>query len=863
MRVTFSIDFDGGCWPGALGGEAAAFGEAWIGPGGLLGLLETSLGLRGPTEAPVLRVAGLIPAVQTIEGFWSESAAHNPLAAARTLLAWRDALWMCGWRGQPLRPRLEALAQVTAEAAPGFPDRLVAVHGALLERPAEIESLALCEPRDQLAPLWQKVVAALESHGTEISSCAMEPAVALGDLAAVRARGFDAEADGSLQLLRPYGPQAAAEEVAVWLAAHDDLAGTVIIGGDPLLDAALERHGLPTLGASSNAPTSALLQLLPLVLSLGWDPPDPRLALELLTSSLCPLPRAVADRLASALAQWPAVGSPAWDDALQAGLETIEDESQRARVATRCAALFEARVTREGRYPLAEIRRRLELLTGWLSARAETDETASVPWWAATAQSATLLGIVERSGLEALLAAQLERFVQAATDSVELPPTRTGQAGLVQVPRPGSIVGPAQRVVWWSFDLGSAPPIRGLPVSSATREALAAEGIAVPDPGLQALAMADRWRRPLAQATEALLLVCPQRSADGEDRYPHPLWDELVGQHGEETLQPLEVESPIFPSEPSKRSLACSPPPAPRRDWQVAPVLLGWRDTESPSGLASLMGCSLQWALRYHARLEKGRSLAIPGAALVLGNLLHETVEAVLLQKPESPDAARAAALELFDEIVASRAATLVLPGAESERQRIRRHAGEAAADLTRLLADARLEVRQAEATLKRPWLEGNIGGRIDLLLGDPPAVLDLKLGGSKGRRQELEAGTADSLAIYSHLVAGEAGQYPPVGFYILVEQTLLTTEADRFPGAEPLEGPGPHETWTVVDRTAQTLKHDIATGVLAAQGIQRDPDEKLPEQSEVVDGLLVRPAPCRYCDFAVLCGRQFAEEVR
>ena len=292
-------------------------------------------------------------------------------------------------------------------------------------------------------------------------------------------------------------------------------------------------------------------------------------------------------------------------------------------------------------------------------------------------------------------------------------------------------------------------------------------------------------------------------------------------------------------------------------------MLLGWRETESPSSLASLIGCSLKWALDYHARIEKGRSLAIPGAPLVLGNLLHETVEEVLLTRPVSPEAARQAALEHFDQILASRAATLLLPGAESERQRTRYNTGEAAAHLTQLLADARLEVREAEASRKLPWFEGSIGGRIDLLLGDPPAIVDLKLGWAHGRRKELENGTADSLAIYSHLVREGAGPYPPVAFYILVNQTLLTVEPDRFPGAEPLEGPKPEETWAAVDRTARSCRDDIATGSLVAAGIAGFEDDKLPEESAIVDGRLVRPAPCRFCDFAALCGRLFAEEVR
>jgi len=555
------------------------------------------------------------------------------------------------------------------------------------------------------------------------------------------------------------------------------------------------------------------------------------------------------------------VGSPTWEEALTKGLEQIEDVAYRDRVTARAAALFESSVSRSGPYPLKELQRRVDLLTSWISQQAEAGDGSTVSWWGSLSQCSTLLGLVERSGLEAIGAAQLDRFIEAATRSVDLPPTRSAQAGLTQIPRPGSIVGPAKRIIWWSFDQASAPPIRRLPFSRATQEALTTAEIKLRDPGHEALTTAQRWRRPLLQATETLLLVCPQTSADGDSRYPHPLWDELVGRHSQEKLERLQVSVPQFPRQPEIHRPKYTSPPSPRYSWKVSSELLGWRTTESPSSLATLFGCSLQWALRYHARLERGRSLAIPGAPLVLGNLLHEAVETVLLGRPESPAAARQAALEIFDDLLTSRAATLLLPGAEAERLRLRRHTSEAAAHLTQLLADSKLEVREAEAWRKRPWLDAKVGGFIDLLLGDPPAVIDLKLGGASYRRDELTNGTADSLAIYSHVIREGEGPYPPVGFYILLEQTLLTVEPERFPGAEPLEGPKPEETWAAVDRTAKEIRQQIQAGSLVAGGLPNEDGVDPLVESALVDGRLLRPAQCGYCDYAALCGKQFQGE--
>ncbi len=91
MKIVFDTDFDRRPWPGPLEGRNAAAGEAWVGEAGLLGLLETALGLAGPPILSSRRVATLVPAVRGTDGFWSASASIDPLAVSRRLLAWRDS----------------------------------------------------------------------------------------------------------------------------------------------------------------------------------------------------------------------------------------------------------------------------------------------------------------------------------------------------------------------------------------------------------------------------------------------------------------------------------------------------------------------------------------------------------------------------------------------------------------------------------------------------------------------------------------------------------------------------------------------------------------------------------------------------
>ena len=57
-----------------------------LGAAGLLGLLETQLGLGGPAFPDVERAAALVPVLRSTEGFWSRSYENDALATAGTLL---------------------------------------------------------------------------------------------------------------------------------------------------------------------------------------------------------------------------------------------------------------------------------------------------------------------------------------------------------------------------------------------------------------------------------------------------------------------------------------------------------------------------------------------------------------------------------------------------------------------------------------------------------------------------------------------------------------------------------------------------------------------------------------------------------
>ena len=404
MNIRFDVDFDGYPWPGPLSGSSpgatARFGHQWLGPKGFLGLLETQLGLGGPSNPEGVRAASLVPVILATQGFWSASALVDPLGVAGTLLKWRDVLWSGGWRGEGLTPRLKDLGTLTDAVLGGIPDRIAAVAERLSETPTDIQTVELTEVRKHYPHAWQAILSALESGGTQIIEIVMAAAEAKGDLQAAQKPGFKAMIDGTLQLFRPQGPQLAADAVAAWLAAAGDMTSTVIIGADPLLDAALRRHGLPTVGATAARCDSGLLEILPLIIQMGWSPPDPARALELLTLPTSPIPRGIRGRLVGALKKWPAVDSDVWRSALAEGLERIEDLKDRKRVADRLAVLLQPNIS-GARYPVAELKRRASTLIAWLQGMSGLQEAGETDYAPAIIQCSNFTQLLDLIGLAA------------------------------------------------------------------------------------------------------------------------------------------------------------------------------------------------------------------------------------------------------------------------------------------------------------------------------------------------------------------------------------------------------------------------------------------------------------------------------
>ncbi|MBI1949292.1 MAG: PD-(D/E)XK nuclease family protein [Deltaproteobacteria bacterium] len=868
MRVVFGEAFDQGAWPGPLADRDACYDDAWVGPLGLLGLLETALGLTGPREASEAeRAASIVPALRALDGPWSRSLEGDAdhLAVARAVLRTRDALVLSGVpplldADVPLGPRLRAFLQVTREVRAGLPERLAAVASAASRRRVDVARIELVD--DAPWPLLGRALEALAASGVEIAQRAVQPAHASGDLARAQAAPFVPAGDGTLQLVRGDCVEETAAAVAAHAAGllrHDGAAAIVVIAPDDALDAGLARLGLPTTGARGDAADDALAQVIPLVLALAWPERDPERAFELLSLATSPIRRSVGSRLARALAEQPGVGSPRWREALSGALEALPAD-ERAAAARRIDEVFAAPVLADT-MPVAVFEERLALVRRWLFGRAaRKTEPAAL---AALAQLEHAARIARALGSNPLSRLDVTRVLAEAAAASRAPGPRPALAGLRVVGDAAAVVGPAAHVVWWGFAAASERPLALPSLSAAERAGMATLGAVLESPASLAERRARAYARPLLCASNTLLLACPRRDARGDEQHPHPLWDEVVARaRGDEVVASLVTRQSQHERHLEHRPFRDRQLPLPRARWRVAagsvPVTMG----ESPTSREALLGCAFAATLRRAGLSE--RAHALPDDRRLFGELAHRVIGEVLATQrsavttevrrdaPVDGDSAVERARAAFDRAVPEQAAVLLRPEEKSRRLHVREAIARAAGRLVEVLADRGLRVRDVERELVVEKDGRAVRGRPDLVVGDPLVVVDIKSGRDAEHRRALEAGRAVQLIAYAALVRATEQRWPELAYFMVRSGRLLTTSV-ALGGEQAFDPP------LTVEQAYRRLKHAVqqaeralADGVVTAPGV----GAAEASASDVVEGPLHVPPPCAVCGLGALCGR-------
>ncbi len=893
MRVRAGLDWGGATTVGAHDDVpgSGSIGQVTWGPGQLLRDLELRLGLTQNPAPQALRVARWqqrVAAVAKAGRYYSRSFEIDSLGTSESLLHLRDLLVEAGWEGEGIEgggKRLDALCELEQLAAAPLPggvaDRLAAVHRVLEAAPrrayAEIE---LAESVELWPGRWQSIFKVLERAGATLTRahCALPGAPRDTDLgrlqAALEARcgAVAARGDGSLlHLTAETSWEAACAAAAVVASLPGERVLVVREGDRAALDGAFRAHGLRTLGLVSEGVWHSAAQVLPLALELAFEPKDPSHVLELLTLPGGPFQGRVGHSLARALGDAPGIGSPRWE-AAKVELRADEAHPERARSVAMVEEWLEGRgaALREGA-PRPALIAVAERVRGWLLSRIAVtpDDVTLLGAAHQCAALASALADDPRAALRLPEVRKLVATVRASSPSAEISPEQAGRCA--QVASVAGLCAPWPIVVWWGFDDRATGGARA-PWRSSELAALRRARLTFPEPLSLLAERAAAARRAFACATERVIFVSARTEKGSPLGHP-PLWDELTAHLDSGSLSRLSITphdllsghtaQRLAPALAHRPSVAL---PGGRAEWlpdcDIAPL-----ERFSYGSLSALLGCPLQWVLRYRAATYPAGH-ALPHLLQLNGKLGHRLVEVLHqraeLELPESELRERSVAV--LAELYEREGALLLRPGMGFERAQLERQLVGSVVELSRALRDAGLRVIAVEHPLEVTWGTYQVEGRIDLVVARADGahgIIDMKWG-IAAYRDQLALGGALQLALYAfgHATRRGASELPEVAYFSLKQGKLLGVAASLLPSTEVIRGPSLADTWARAERSLARAQQKVATRRLPVTGLRHS--VPLAAALGVSDSehhahfLPKAGESCTYCGFDSLCGRRW-----
>ena len=249
FEITFGMALDGARWDEGI----ASIGKMKCGPLGMLKFLETRYALGGVERSEFERVDVYIRKMQAADCEWCrESFSADPWSTARALLSWRDELVSLKWDKQSCGDsvRIAALAKIES-AGPKLPlgdvDRKVRI---LAEAKRKIAAeLTLVDKFDDLPLIWREIISVCfeswkekDSQGTSLPK---------------------------ITIVKGVNEISLARDVARYIASGGRDRVTLISEVDTqVLDAEMQRLGLPTFGVSDSSRERKSLQILPSAISM-------------------------------------------------------------------------------------------------------------------------------------------------------------------------------------------------------------------------------------------------------------------------------------------------------------------------------------------------------------------------------------------------------------------------------------------------------------------------------------------------------------------------------------------------------------------------------------------------------------------
>lgn len=908
LKITLGYWLDSTTYPDALGDQVASVGTVVTGFNGLIGILETQLGLTVPNVSENQRIAEwqeLIRKQDSGKKLFSKSFETDSWNTAKELLRRRDELVLAGWNplvhvgGSAWIDTLAELELANPNRLCGFPDRVRGLISRLQDQvQVQIEKINIVDEDKTLWDPWCiQLIDLLKEIGVETQNVStmfekeiqkdsytdlsLLQKVMAGEKSSEVAKG-----DGSLLLIRSEQEWDAADFLISWLQQNTS-EDTVLIKGDGslFLDELLNRRGVPAAGVDALSKWRAVLQVLPLTIDTYWEPLRVDRMLELLTIPTSPVPGKIRYKLAKVLAANPGIGGPLWVQAIQDGINAYEeiwtaeglDEKEVKKRRKNLEARLDLWVNHEyydptEGIPFEQLMNICQKVSQWAALNYQT--TNDLMFVQATQYAQEVMEGLKSLGAKRVTRLQVGRILESVLGEGAKLSGYTQEAAQWQVVNhPGQIWGKAENIIWWGFHKNmSGPSVRTW--TSKERGWLREHGVNLLEEDVRRRREAAAWQRAARLSNKRLILFAPAK-VKGKEISIHPLWDEIryaiAKDHNTEkkiTIEAADIRKQSRFSIPGmefeRTPLQTTKIPDPIRTWRVPENIVVPREVESATSFEGLIGCPLKWTFTYVANVKPGKILSLPHESIMLGNLGHVILETLITEKTDwSEEEVGIRTGDLFDQLTPRLAATLLEPQNGILRSETRFKLQKSLQKFFKVLNHAGITIQDTEIELQKTWSDGvEFNGRLDLI-GETASgnkiLFDAKWSRKPSNYKVRLENLSVQLTLYHWLLAEDDNQELPVAYFMLRSGDFFSLPHGDFPSDHHVAGPSLLESHQVLRQSVQDIWSQLLKGTIIAPGVpsKGNTDKRTEDGQELSEDSFVTTIdpPCAYCEYQNLCG--------